>query len=132
MLYPCVVTRRSFVLLECATACSSLRTAFRAESAGAPAEAAAQASSAEAAEVAELPPLGAADQRWRAEPVRLAEWRGWFSQQLSFSAKAKPENGLFVGLRLDGRVRSSGSGAPPWGRYALELAPLEGEGEWGD
>ncbi|GLC37803.1 hypothetical protein PLESTB_001478300 [Pleodorina starrii] len=79
---------------------------------------------------AELPPLAPADQRWRAEPKRLDEWRSWFQQQLKFSAKAKPENGLFVGLRLDGRVRSSGSGVPPWRRYALELAPLEGDGKW--
>ena len=32
-----------------------------------------------------------------------------------------------MGLRLDGRVRSSGMGLPPWQRYALEIAPLEGE-----
>ncbi|KAG2435565.1 hypothetical protein HYH02_011859 [Chlamydomonas schloesseri] len=77
-----------------------------------------------------LPALTPEDQRWRAEPLRLADWKSWFEQQLSFSAKAKPENGLFVGLRLDGRVRSSGSGSPPWRRYALELAPLEGDKAW--
>jgi hypothetical protein len=138
-----------------------------------------------------LPALTPEDQRWRAEPLRLADWKSWFEQQLSFSTKAKPENGcalrgrrctrgfvkeaivscpgcgcphgcpltctsmfpggqvhvprvpdshvdyhsrhyrrLFVGLRLDGRVRSSGSGSPPWRRYALELAPLEGDKAW--
>ncbi len=30
---------------------------------------------------------------------------------------------------MDGRVRSSGSGVPPWRRYSLELAPLEGDGK---
>ncbi|GLI66510.1 hypothetical protein VaNZ11_010343 [Volvox africanus] len=78
----------------------------------------------------ELPQLSPADLRWRADPQRLGDWQAWFKQQLSYSAKAKPENGLFVGLRLDGRVRSSGSGVPPWRRYALELAPLEGDGKW--
>ena len=47
---------------------------------------------------------------------------------LSFTPQAKSENGLFVGLRLDGRVRSSGQGMPPWARFAAELAPLSGEG----
>ncbi|KXZ48166.1 hypothetical protein GPECTOR_30g262 [Gonium pectorale] len=78
----------------------------------------------------QLPPLTPEDLRWRAEPLRLPEWTAWFEEQVSYSAKAKPENGLFVGLRLDGRVRSSGSGVPPWRRYALELAPLEGDGKW--
>ncbi|KAG2502156.1 hypothetical protein HYH03_000643 [Edaphochlamys debaryana] len=82
------------------------------------------------AEAAALPPLTSADQRWRVEPLRLQQWEEWFAEQLSFSPKAKQERGLFVGLRLDGRVRSSGSGSPPWRRYALELAPLEGEGKW--
>ncbi len=87
------------------------------------------ADAAAAAATPALAPPTAEDQRWRAEPLRLSDWQAWFAQQLSYSSKAKPENGLFVGLRLDGRVRSSGSGVPPFKRYALELAPLEGEGE---
>lgn len=88
------------------------------------------ADAAAAAATPALAPPSAEDQRWRAEPLRLSDWQAWFAQQLSYSSKAKPENGLFVGLRLDGRVRSSGSGVPPFKRYALELAPLEGEGRW--
>lgn len=30
----------------------------------------------------------------------------------------------------DGRTRSSGMGSPPWARYAVELAPLEGDDKW--
>jgi hypothetical protein len=36
------------------------------------------------------------------------------------------EKGLYVSLRLDGRVRGSGSGAPPWGVLAAQLPPTEG------
>lgn len=71
----------------------------------------------------------AADIRWRATPLRQQQWREWFQTQLSLSSKT-PDKGLFVGLRLDGRVRSSGMGTPPWQRYALELAPLEGDDAW--
>lgn len=81
-------------------------------------------------ETAELPPLLLADLRWRAQPLQLDGWQAWFSEQLSLAKTARPETGLFVGLRLDGRVRSSGSGTPPWRRYALELAPLEGKDGW--
>jgi hypothetical protein len=36
------------------------------------------------------------------------------------------EKGLFVGLRLDGRVRASGQGMPPWARFEAELGPMTG------
>ncbi len=56
-----------------------------------------------AAAPAELPSLTSADQRWRAEPLRLQEWQSWFTQQLSYSSKAKPENGWVpAALRLAG------------------------------
>ena len=41
-------------------------------------------------------------------------------------ANASPEKGLYVGLRLDGRVRASGTGSPPFQRFVKELAPVTG------
>ena len=41
-------------------------------------------------------------------------------------ANASPEKGLYVGLRLDGRVRASGVGSPPYQRFVKELAPVSG------
>ncbi|MEW5303923.1 MAG: hypothetical protein WDW36_006568 [Sanguina aurantia] len=73
---------------------------------------------------------GKEDLRWLVAPLRTEAWEEWFATQLKFSSKAKLDNGLFVGLRLDGRVRSSGMGPPPWARYAAELAPLDGSGAW--
>jgi hypothetical protein len=74
--------------------------------------------------------------RWRAAVRKPAAWREWFDMQIGNSKASADKGGagaakgLFVGLRLDGRVRSSGLGTPPWARYAAELPPLEGEKSW--
>ena len=47
--------------------------------------------------------------------------------QISVSDKATPERGLYLSLRKDGRVRSSGMGGPPWALLAAQLPPEEGE-----
>ncbi|KAG1667529.1 hypothetical protein FOA52_013719 [Chlamydomonas sp. UWO 241] len=78
----------------------------------------------------ELPPLTPEDLRWRASPVRMEEWQEWFGSQLQLATKASSEKGLFVGLRLDGRVRTSGQGMPPWTRFLAELAPMTGDDKW--
>lgn len=74
--------------------------------------------------------------RWRADVRRPAAWREWLDAQVGQSKASADKGGkgattgLFVGLRLDGRVRSSGLGSPPWARYAAELPPLEGDKSW--
>jgi hypothetical protein len=56
----------------------------------------AEGSAAEAGEaggpVPELPALVEADQRWRAEPVRLAEWTAWFDSQASQLTRCGAQN----------------------------------------
>ncbi|GAX75281.1 hypothetical protein CEUSTIGMA_g2726.t1 [Chlamydomonas eustigma] len=81
-------------------------------------------------EGADLPDLAESDLRWRGVPIRSEEWFEWFQSQLKLTSKASSSNGLFVGLRLDGRVRASGQGIPPWPRFAAELAPLAGNDKW--
>lgn len=72
-----------------------------------------------------------ADLRWRGEPEGLNGYRRWFADQLKLTpAKITGASGLYVGLRLDGRVRASGMGGAPWARFVAELAPLEGESAW--
>jgi hypothetical protein len=66
--------------------------------------------------------------RWEGTAVRASEWKRWFEQQAATAGKST-EKGLYVGLRLDGRVRASGAGMPPWGIFAKQLAPMEGM--WG-
>ncbi len=102
-----------------------------------------------------MAPLTEEDQRWRGTAIKLDQWKEWFQEQIGDNGKVsqwrqlpalgpaicgpnthfispvivtqvKSDNGLFIGLRLDGRVRSSGQGMPRWARYAAELAPLSG------
>ncbi|CAL8462655.1 g2188 [Coccomyxa elongata] len=67
--------------------------------------------------------------RWKATPLRLEEWKAWFDEQTAL-AGANLDKGLYISLRLDGRVRGSGQGPPPWQRLIAQLAPLEGDGAW--
>lgn len=70
------------------------------------------------------------DLRWKGTAVGKNAWVGWFKDQLAeagVSLDRAKENGLYIGLRMDGRVRSSGVGLPPpWERFANELPPNEG------
>ena len=66
------------------------------------------------------------DLRWKAQPLDAAAWRAWFEDQAKLANNAKIENGLYVGLRIDGRVRASGSGSPPWAAFAAQLPEMEG------
>ncbi|KAI8465812.1 MAG: hypothetical protein J3K34DRAFT_461212 [Monoraphidium minutum] len=78
-----------------------------------------------------IPPLEKGDLRWRGAAEGAAAYRQWFADQLAYTpAKVTSETGLYVGLRLDGRVRASGMGGAPWPRMVAELAPLEGDKKW--
>lgn len=72
-----------------------------------------------------IPTLSSEDLKFKAIALRQNAWRSWFEEQLKV-AQAKPEKGLYVSLRLDGRVRASGTGTPPWQRFVAQLAPLSG------
>eukprot|EP00887_Chlorella_sp_A99_P002786 scaffold6.g2786.t1 len=65
------------------------------------------------------------DLRWRATPIRADEWRRWFEEQAGLAGKGL-ERGLYVSLRMDGRVRGSGVGCPPWAAMAAQLPQTEG------
>ncbi|KAK9843863.1 hypothetical protein WJX84_010997 [Apatococcus fuscideae] len=68
---------------------------------------------------------GAADLKFKALPLRQNEWAEWFEKQLGTS-KATQENGLYLGLRMDGRVRTSGMGPAPWERFIAQIPPTSG------
>ena len=75
----------------------------------------------------ELPPVAEQDRRFRATPVYTDRWAAWVDEQKA-EAKVADNKGVYVGLRMDGRVRSSGTGSPPWSRFAKELPPTD---TWG-
>ncbi len=74
-----------------------------------------------------VPEASEADKRFRAAPLREDKWRAWVEEQKR-EAKVGDATGVYVGLRMDGRVRSSGTGIPPWDRFAKELPPTD---SWG-
>lgn len=63
------------------------------------------------------------DKRWQLEAHEPAEWLEWVEVQKK-TANVKGDN-VFVQIQLDGTVRSSGVGSPPWKRFMGDLAPLD-------
>ena len=70
---------------------------------------------------------GEGDRKFRATPLRVNEWIEWVEEQKQM-AKVDDASGVYVGLRMDGRVRSSGKGRVPFNRFAVELPPVD---SWG-
>lgn len=68
---------------------------------------------------------GGADKRWRADPIYTGEWNAWLKTQMS-AANVQSGSGVYVSLRMDGRVRASGVGQPPWALLATSLPPTDG------
>ena len=67
------------------------------------------------------------ERKFRASAVNAGQkngWRDWVNEQKTV-ANIDKDVGVFVGLRLDGRVRSSGKGIPPFDRFAAELPPVD-------
>lgn len=72
-------------------------------------------------------PVPTEDRKFRATPLSFDKWNRWLEEQKS-EAKIGDGVGVYVGLRMDGRVRSSGKGAPPFERFVNELPPTD---SWG-
>ena len=63
--------------------------------------------------------------RWRVDPIYKGEWQRWLQTQMN-AASVTTGAGVYVSLRMDGRVRASGVGQPPWALLATSLPPLDG------
>ena len=71
------------------------------------------------------------ERRFRGSAVNVSQkdgWRDWILEQKKM-AKLGDDVGVYVGLRMDGRVRASGKGMAPFDRFAAELPPVNGG--WG-
>ncbi|VVB11244.1 unnamed protein product [Arabis nemorensis] len=62
---------------------------------------------------------------WRVAPVFVSEWDKWLDEQKKL-AGVSSDSPVYLSLRLDGRVRGSGVGYPPWQAFVAQLPPVKG------
>ncbi|XP_010906935.1 protein LOW PSII ACCUMULATION 1, chloroplastic isoform X2 [Elaeis guineensis] len=62
---------------------------------------------------------------WQLRPVYTSEWANWIDEQKKL-ANVSPDSPVYLSLRLDGRVRGSGVGYPPWNAFVAQLPPVKG------
>lgn len=62
---------------------------------------------------------------WQLNPVFVTEWTNWLNEQKKL-AGVSSDSPVYISLRLDGRVRGSGIGYPPWNAFVAQLPPVKG------
>lgn len=62
---------------------------------------------------------------WRLTPVYMTEWSAWLDEQKKL-AGVTSDSPVYLSLRMDGRVRGSGVGYPPWNALVAQLPPVKG------
>lgn len=62
---------------------------------------------------------------WQLVPFNVSEWSKWLDEQKKL-ANVSSESPVYMSLRMDGRVRGSGVGYPPWNAFVAQLPPVKG------
>lgn len=62
---------------------------------------------------------------WQLRPVYTTEWAQWLDDQKKL-AGVPSDSPVYLSLRMDGRVRGSGVGYPPWQALVAQLPPVKG------
>ncbi|XP_020239109.1 protein LOW PSII ACCUMULATION 1, chloroplastic [Cajanus cajan] len=62
---------------------------------------------------------------WQLAPVYITEWSKWLDEQKRL-AGVSSDSPVYLSLRLDGRVRGSGVGYPPWNALVAQLPQVKG------
>ncbi|KAA8543440.1 hypothetical protein F0562_021065 [Nyssa sinensis] len=62
---------------------------------------------------------------WQLVPVYVTEWSEWLDEQKRL-ANISPKAPVYLSLRMDGRVRGSGVGYPPWNAFVAQLPIVKG------
>ncbi|PKA45892.1 hypothetical protein AXF42_Ash016918 [Apostasia shenzhenica] len=62
---------------------------------------------------------------WQLRPIYIEDWSNWIAEQKKL-ANVSLESPVYLSLRLDGRVRGSGTGYPPWNAFVAQLPPVKG------
>ncbi|KAI3864703.1 hypothetical protein MKX03_009223 [Papaver bracteatum] len=65
---------------------------------------------------------------WQLVPLLTSEWSSWLDEQKKM-ANVSPDSPVYISLRMDGRVRGSGVGYPPWNAFVAQLPVVKGM--WG-
>nr|CAD1819018.1 unnamed protein product [Ananas comosus var. bracteatus] len=62
---------------------------------------------------------------WQLTPTLTNEWAKWIDEQKRLANVAN-DSPVYLSLRMDGRVRGSGVGYPPWNAFVAQLPPVKG------
>ncbi|WOK98968.1 hypothetical protein Cni_G07680 [Canna indica] len=62
---------------------------------------------------------------WQLTPLFTSEWAKWIDEQKKL-ANVSLDSPVYLSLRMDGRVRGSGVGYPPWNALVAQLPPVKG------
>ncbi|KAF4387024.1 hypothetical protein G4B88_024596 [Cannabis sativa] len=62
---------------------------------------------------------------WQLRTFDVSAWSEWLDEQKKM-ANVSPDSPVYLSLRLDGRVRGSGVGYPPWNAFVAQLPPVKG------
>lgn len=62
------------------------------------------------------------DRRWKLDTAEPGEWRRWAEAQLK--AAGRRNECVYAQVQMDGRVRASGFGTPPWKAFVDDLPSL--------
>lgn len=62
---------------------------------------------------------------WQLLPFDVSAWSQWIDEQKKY-ANVSSESPVYMSLRMDGRVRGSGVGYPPWNAFVAQLPPVKG------
>ena len=62
------------------------------------------------------------DRKWRLEPTSLGEWQRWAEVQQK--AAGARNDCIYAQVQLDGTVRASGVGTPPWQKFCDDIPEL--------
>jgi tetratricopeptide (TPR) repeat protein len=65
------------------------------------------------------------DRRWQLTPANLEEWSEWVSEQTKSAGITSPGDNYYVQVQMDGSVRASGAGIPPWKKFLDDIPPLD-------
>ncbi|KNA18983.1 hypothetical protein SOVF_065770 isoform A [Spinacia oleracea] len=62
---------------------------------------------------------------WQLLPFDISQWSKWIDAQKEL-ANVSSDSPVYMSLRMDGRVRGSGVGYPPWGAFVAQLPQVKG------